>query len=1553
MASALTPKSEEKKTKASESEQGVAEAEQPQHSAGAGAGLPRFMQGDAGSSGDDGGAGSQKSAVRARMERAFGTSFGGVRMRTDQAAAERAANLQARAYTDGKEIGFARGAFAPDTRSGMHTIAHEFAHVAQSRAGRPISSGSSAISTSHGAVRAQSTTIPQDDIEADADAAAEAVVSGNSPNVGYARIGSVATQKHGAANLPEAPPRGIYKVGLAGGDYYYIFDWEDVKSFGNQVALEVLRRHFRDEYPSAPTATEQACLADVGPKLYDPLTSMPAADGKQIVRFHILARTEKDIKDWMTQHAPSIPRSALEQGGHVIPAGQQAPTTGQQSTSQPAPQAPAEKKVPVNGTTVHLPDSIPEDQQKKALEILQQIMGTRDPNAPAVSPADKDLFLTTDAIKLLLDIDKSENKQAILDLLKNQGSGPHGSFDYNLERAIAQADVDKSRQELDMKKSSSTWGEEPIVNRPVHGHILNRGGYIVVGQEINFEFIVDDDVDAFRVPMISINWVAHLKGQPKDPDRQTEHTKYIPIDSPGLLNDKYFNISFDKEGTYTIEAFVSHNFFTHNHFTQDVRVLSQETLLSELQQTEALKDFATPPTKADPTLFDVGGLQGYQFGETGTGKLDPKFTTRTIEAQLKTEEDQEKTIKDYLKSYEGLETDEARAIRSWGKDYLETLEKSRGKLKEDKGATPLAVRGVYVSKTKEVPSKTLDLLCYFKKSGDSYDLTLYDFTHVYENEDYRFRGSGDKVADAEKDAFVSQSDAYPAGLLSVTFQVWDETAQKGTDQYVQYTMTTETMGKSIKSFVFGTAADLAINLLAVILMVIPGFAPLGLALAIGYNTAKTLSELRDSFNKGTLTNAQMAIGFGSIALNLIPLAGRGAKLFTIAGKAFHVVDAVVITGNVLLITVEGMQQVEKLRNGVIQDLSDLDKKIKDMQAVNMADPKLPALITQREDLIKKGKDATRDVFTKLYGQGLIMMVGQHLVSEYAARKLSIGELKNFGAFRNEPNSKPRLDYTTNQIVGDELTMSPADLDSLQRKAAHNGELQTAVPDPAQRQQIVEAIGDRDVEIHTGAPETKLEAAGDKPVLNVADNATPGDILTEAQKTAAVPAPKKTAAPPKEFKPVKGEPPVETVLEEPAPKEPPAAEPQTPEQVDAAAEAAAQLELEAKAAYKAAKAKGYGKGKGPGKALDEKGFVEKYKKGEVYDLDKNRWAVPESRPKKVTPPFPKGTTPDMAFEFLAGPKSPSSFKPYFEMLEKFRIATKQKVLDALKGMVGAKERSVDGVRHGLKEQFRPEAIDAMFTDDQGKPLDLKASQKKMIDMTSGLNSKDMGNLAEDWVQRARQQVAGEQAQAASQAAGKAQSLADAAQAKADAAQAKAAQAKDAADAATAKGDADAAEAAAVKARQDAATAQAEAAKAEAAKKAVNETPRQVEVKASEHPPMKGDRVLDRVEGDAIVEVKRGGDKFSDREIGELDDHLALVGKQGGTINVKGTPTPVRKVTWKSVNPAGAKANAPYMKQRLQTESVLSWEATNDKFETKVFTGANVDEIDGFLGISKKK
>ena len=71
--------------------------------------------------------------VRSRMEQAFGESFTGVQIHTDNNAAGISENLHARALTVGNHIAFARGEYQPGNPIGDALLAHELTHVLQQR----------------------------------------------------------------------------------------------------------------------------------------------------------------------------------------------------------------------------------------------------------------------------------------------------------------------------------------------------------------------------------------------------------------------------------------------------------------------------------------------------------------------------------------------------------------------------------------------------------------------------------------------------------------------------------------------------------------------------------------------------------------------------------------------------------------------------------------------------------------------------------------------------------------------------------------------------------------------------------------------------------------------------------------------------------------------------------------------------------------------------------------------------------------------------------------------------------------------------------------------------------------------------------------------------------------------------------------------------------------------------------------------------------------------------------------------------------------------------
>jgi hypothetical protein len=1429
--------------------------------------------------------------VTSRMERAFGMSFAGVKLRADSHSASLANSLGARAYTDGREIGFGRGVFNPDTRPGLRTIAHEFAHIAQSRGG--TGGNLTALSTSPGVVHRQAETHSTDALEADADSAAEAVLVGENPAVIAGRIALAAD----GGKESKIPPGG-FRVGVTtDGEYQYTVNAQTYLSQGSdEKKLEYIAGlHFRVLYPTGTEKMKGEVLAELR-SLQLQFSYRGSVRGEKVT-VTVEHSVGTGITDFMTKNYPAVPASGRIPGGPGgTGTGGKTPPPASKTAGPPSTGGPPQpkKETNVNDHKVQLPEDLKDEDMKKLKHVLEDMVGKIDPKNPPPTPPGP-IFLTSQSIKYLLDIEQSEpqKRQAIIDALKKGGadSKTGTTLEDLLDSAIEQQDMESSEKAVGWEPGTGARDEEPIENRPVHGRIINKSQKLIPGKKAEFYFEVQDDRDAFRVPHISIKWFAVEESDPRK-HIADEVTNYIPIDSQGLLNDKIFDFEVEKTGTYYVHAFVVHNFFKPAHFVStQVTIQTEKSLMDEVNE-DAMHKFGEKG-KTESYNYDVGGLTGTQTGTVTTGKLDPDARIRKIEDRLKTMEDQEQQVKDLIKTYGARTDEEAQQVTKWAKGYLERLDESKGDLEKNKGATPLGVRGGFASRTSGVASRDLDVLCYFNKKTNTYTLHLHDYSRLDKDEDYNFTAEGEKMRDVQEKAFLDAADTYPAGTLSIAFQTWDEDKQKATDQYIQFTKVTDTVGKKIKSVVFSSGVDLAVNIGALILMVIPGMQLIAIAIMVGYNSAKTISELEDAHKAGTLTNTQLGVGVGMIALNLIPFVGRGAKLITIAGKAFYVVDAISVAGNVMLMTAQGLESIQKYRDGSMKQLASMEKEIQEMEKVNAADPELVKKKEQRRKLIDDASSVGYNTFLEMAGQQAIMMVGQHAISEIASKRfLTLGEMKNSGRFQNEPNAKPDYNFKEGVMIGDETSINPAELEKLQHLDDLNQELKKALPDPRTREQVANALGTADVEVQGGAPKTKAKVEGNKVVLEVADGASAGDVLSEAERAKSqVKEPAKSSAGgSKEFKPPKAadiEPygPAEHDGK-PKPKELPAGAKEEPgkgvtadtpeklpetegvkeapphtEEADAAIEQKALLEKEAQAVYESAKKKGYGKKK-DSKSLQE--FIDWYRDGKVYDIESNRWKNREGPVTKPKEFFLAGTKPETAFERLAGDKSTSTFKEYFEVLQKQGLATKETILKDMEPMLKLDEGeqvSLDRVRHTLKEKYHGKLLDKMFVAADGTSLKPEASQQKMLEITRGLNSADKGPMTEDWVQRTR----------------------------------------------------------------------------ETADPKFKGAPQQVEVKKSDHPAITKDREIDRIEADVANEIKSTDDYLSPKDKAQIDDNLKLVGKDGTTVTVNGKPVAIKRNRITMTSPEGARKNAAYLGGQVRASGgQLEIEVYNKLGQREVFT-----------------
>jgi uncharacterized protein DUF4157 len=71
--------------------------------------------------------------ARTRIGSALGDSFSDVRVHNDTTADTLARSVEARAFTVGADVFFAKGEYQPGTASGDHLLAHELTHVVQQR----------------------------------------------------------------------------------------------------------------------------------------------------------------------------------------------------------------------------------------------------------------------------------------------------------------------------------------------------------------------------------------------------------------------------------------------------------------------------------------------------------------------------------------------------------------------------------------------------------------------------------------------------------------------------------------------------------------------------------------------------------------------------------------------------------------------------------------------------------------------------------------------------------------------------------------------------------------------------------------------------------------------------------------------------------------------------------------------------------------------------------------------------------------------------------------------------------------------------------------------------------------------------------------------------------------------------------------------------------------------------------------------------------------------------------------------------------------------------
>jgi hypothetical protein len=739
----------------------------------------------------------------------------------------------------------------------------------------------------------------------------------------------------------------------------------------------------------------------------------------------------------------------------------------------------------------------------RVMKLMHDILG---PGSAKPDPAAKPVYVSAEAVKLLEQIAKEKEprrSELVARLRKPAGDlpGQVQSAEEWLSSVIAEQDSEEARKRLHMKEPKAA-ELHPVENRPVHGRIINHGARPIPRKPMTFTFVVDDDVDAFKAPWIDIKWSASRDGTVVG----SEVTSYSPLKGDRIFNDKTFNVTFPAAGIYAIDAFVNHNFFRPAHFETDVQVLSESEEAKHLDE-EALKGFALPGTEKS-TDFDVGRITGaltdYEEGKVTTGRLDPGFKPGTTGDRLKVIDEEIARVEKLQQEFAGRAGPEGKQVQEWAKTYLKKLHEGERAVVADtliEQRQHVPAQGVYVSRSKNVRSGQLSLLCLLSRTSAGYKVVLHDLTQLYEADNYRYEAEAAKPEDAYKKVFTEHATAYPDGTLAVTFTAWDEKTQAPGTTYVRYEKKTDTLGKDVKGVVFNEYVAVAVNLASLVLTVFPPTTALGITLAVAYNGAQTITELDEKYSKGTLRDKDVMVAVGSMALDLLPVVGRSSRMLTLGRKAFFVIEGVQWGGQAVLVSSQAFDEIDALRNGVMSRLAKNLEEYQRRYNDNQADPQLAVLKAEQEKLIAEARSATTDVFSKLILRHAVMTVGGAITQEMARSAFSkrIKLMEERGRLAHVDGEQARFDYDQKKVVGDTKKMTPIELERVERHMDLSDKLEKAVPDPGQRRAIVEQIGDAEVEIRTGAKKTRLEVEGDKKVLHIAEKATPTEIASEAYR----------------------------------------------------------------------------------------------------------------------------------------------------------------------------------------------------------------------------------------------------------------------------------------------------------------------------------------------------------------------------------------------------------------------------------------------------------------------
>lgn len=703
-------------------------------------------------------------------------------------------------------------------------------------------------------------------------------------------------------------------------------------------------------------------------------------------------------------------------------------------------------------------DDVSEADQVYFLEWVKQLAIGAGPSVTA--GMEQDDIVDARVIAMLRDIDKDrERKHAVVAKLRSTHPTGHYLNAKLLETTLAAVEMEKASAATKTALPDGARPGGPYYDHPILGTIVNRGGLLYVGRGAEFQFQRSTVIDVPALPHVRIQWVVHPANEPA---RHLEERTYVDLEMHG--GPRTFDVTFEQTGDYVVHAWVFHDLFQPNHFSIPVTVKTAEQRLGQLEN-EAFAGMGDPGPKEAHEL-DTSftnrhlGSDRYSHGSIRHGTVPDKFEHMTFEQRTKFLGEDLTQVQALIDQYANNTDVSSKELVKYARHHKESLEKEQGTLQKERdgGSSFFDIRGAFLGQGNGIPDGALKLVGSATHDGEDIGVKLHDYTQLYEPESYTFKAAGRTFAAAAEAGFYELCKAYPPGKISVVVELLDDKLAP-TRRTLGFDLDTGTAWKTFKRAVWAPTVKVIVNIAGAAVMI---FAPMTApfmfpALAI-YNSGEIVSNLVEAKAKGTLSGTMVAEGLASIALNVLPYLGK-VKMFAELGHAtYYAIDGAMIAGQAVIMTSQGLRQVEQLRDQKVAKVAELDARIRELQRTNPSDSTLEGLIADRDRTIEEARTEGMKVFKEIVESNALMLVPIAAMNRINAQvaKQSIGELRSQGVFRDEAGVAPHYDPERGQMVGDAAKITAPELDAL--KQAHAANL------AIRQQQLAKLLGTEEVTI---------------------------------------------------------------------------------------------------------------------------------------------------------------------------------------------------------------------------------------------------------------------------------------------------------------------------------------------------------------------------------------------------------------------------------------------------------------------------------------------------------